>query len=209
MATTVKAAYFGYKAFQAFRLLCGDVTVVAELALELAAETAAEVTAELAAEAAAEMAAGLLKDGLNGLGEAALEAAGEEIAEHASDLLDATKDLNESTRDFKHFCSKLSEELGRDNPEAKALIDGAQKLYDLFTDIDADGSGTISREELQQRFSRLGWSTEVANEQFDYLDADKDGEIYLLVLWCVSLSYVGECSLCQQLMVYLRSFGGA
>ncbi|CAN0376991.1 unnamed protein product, partial [Scytosiphon promiscuus] len=71
---------------------------------------------------------------------------------------------------------KLSVELGADNPEAKVLIDAAQGLYQLFVDIDTDNSGTISRQELQGLFSRLGYSSQVANEQFDYLDTDGDGE---------------------------------
>lgn len=157
---TAKAAYFGYKAFQAFRLILGDVTVLAEVG--------AEVVAELL---------------IDGLGEAALEAAVEASVEHVADLFDAAKDVHESTRDFRAFCNQLSEELGRDNPEAKALIDEAQELYQLFTDIDTDGSGTISRQELQHLCSALGYSTQNANRQFDYLDTDKDGEMFRW--WCV------------------------
>jgi len=149
---TAKAAYFGYKAFQAFRLVVGDLSVVAEVVAELL---------------------------IDGLGEAALEAAVEASAEHVVELFDAASELSESTRDFKTFCNKLSEELGRGNAEAKALIDEAQELYQLFTDIDTDGSGTISRQELQHLFANLGYSTQVANRQFDYLDTDKDGEIQL------------------------------
>ncbi|CAM9630222.1 unnamed protein product [Scytosiphon promiscuus] len=148
--TTVKAAYFGYKAFQAFRLIMGDVTVVGEVVAELLVE---------------------------GLGEAALEAAVEASAEHVVALFENAKDLNESVRNFNTFCNKLSVELGADNPDAKALIDAAQELYQLFVDIDTDNSGTISRQELQGLFARLGYSSQVANEQFDYLDTDGDGEV--------------------------------
>ena len=182
MASTVKAAYFGYKAFQAFRLLMGDVTVVAEAVAELLAE---------------------------GLGEAAIEAVIEQSADHVVDVFQGAKELNESARDFQAFCNQLSEELGRNNPAAKAVIDEAQELYQFFVAIDADGSGTVSRQELQAAFSTMGYNTQVANEQFDFLDTDKDGEtrscfavwpVYAaayigFMLWCVLL---GALYLCAQ-----------
>ncbi|CAM9630004.1 unnamed protein product, partial [Scytosiphon promiscuus] len=135
MATSLmKAAYFGYKAIQAFRLVMGDATVVGEVVVELLVE---------------------------GLGEVALEAAVEASAEHVVSLFEKVSELSESVRDFKTFCNKLFVELGADNPEAKALIDAAQKLYQLFVDTDTDNSGTISRQELQGLYSRLGCSTQV------------------------------------------------
>lgn len=149
MPSTVRAAYFGYKAFQAFRLLMGDATVLAEAVAELLAE---------------------------GLGEAAIEAAVELSADHVVDVFQGAKELNESARDFQAFCNQLSEELGRNNPAAKAVIDEARELYQFFVAVDTDKSGTISRRELQAAFSTMGYSTQVANEQFDFLDTDKDGK---------------------------------
>lgn len=153
VASAARAAYFGYKAFQAFRICMGDATVVVELVTELLAE---------------------------GLGEAAVEWAVEEGAGHVVDLFDGAKELNESARDFKSFCDQLAKDLGKGNPEAKALIDEAQALYQLFDDIDTDGSGTLSRQEIRTCFSILGFNTQVADEQFDYLDTDKDGELHWL-----------------------------
>eukprot|EP00903_Cladosiphon_okamuranus_P009659 g9191.t1 len=148
--STAKAAYFGYKAFQAFRLLMGDVTVVAEAVAELLME---------------------------GLGEAAVEAAIEASAEHVVDGFQNAADLNKNALKFQTFCAQLSAELGRNNPAAKAVIDKAQQLYQLFVSIDTDGSGTVSRHELRRHCSSLGYTKQVANELFDHLDTDKDGEI--------------------------------
>lgn len=147
--TVVKAAYFGYKAFQAFRLLMGDVTVVVEVIEELL---------------------------MDGLGEFALESAVEQGAEHAKDIYENANDLRKSTRNFGIFCDQLANDIGRNNPQAKALIGKAHELYDLFCAIDTDRSGTISRQELRTYFSRLGYGPEAADEEFDYLDTDKDGK---------------------------------
>lgn len=161
--STVKAAYFGYKAFQAFRLLMGDVAVVPEVVAELLAE---------------------------GLGEAAVFAAIEASAEHVVEGFQNAADLNKNALKFQAFCSQLSAELGRNNPAAKAVIDKAQQLYQVFVSIDTDGSGTVSRKERQSRCSSLGFATQVENELFDHLDTDKDDETRLLacVMCAVAIS---------------------
>lgn len=152
-ASGLKAAYFGYKAFQAFRLCVGDATVVAELVAELLAE---------------------------GLGEAALEATLESSAEHVVELFGNARDLNESTRGFLSFCDQLNEDLGKDNPAAAELIQEAQELFQMFTAIDTDGSGTICKQELRRFFAERNLNSTVSDEMFQDLDADNDGEVLSL-----------------------------
>lgn len=149
--STAKAAYFGYEAFQAFRLLVRDVTVVAEVVTELLAE---------------------------GLGEAAIKAAIEASAEHVVDGFQNGAEFIKNALKFQDFCAQLSAELGVNNPAAKAVIDEAQQLYQTFVSIDTNGSGTISRKELHKYLcSMLNYTQKVANELFDHLDTDKDGEM--------------------------------
>ena len=47
----------------------------------------------------------------------------------------------------------------------------------LFAEIDTDGDGFITREELTADHLGRGGTEEEANEEFDQLDTDKDGKL--------------------------------
>lgn len=125
---------------------------------------------------------------VDGLGEFVLEASVEQSAEHMKDMYDNASDLRKSTRNFGVFCDQLADDLGTNNPQAKALIGQAHQLYETFCSIDTDGSGTLSRQEIRTYFGRIGYSTQVADEEFDYLDTDKDGKAYSTLLCSVGCS---------------------
>lgn len=85
--------------------------------------------------------------------------------------------LSAKSQDFGKFAGRLAEELmRRDREGAALLIADGQSTYEKFVECDADGNGTISKQEFIAFAGDLGMSIDESLLLFTGVDADGNGE---------------------------------
>ena len=68
---------------------------------------------------------------------------------------------------------------GQSRPSSSASTGRADALKDLFSQIDADGDGKLSKSEFEMALGAGGTNTDAADNVFSKLDKDGDGSVSL------------------------------
>lgn len=143
-----KAAYIGWKIFQAVRLLHGDLTVAVEIAAGVIVEGAIDVTLEAAMAA--------LYNIMSTWGK--------------------WQSLGQDVYDFGNLMTRLASELRESSPAGAARMSEAAEKHAQFLACDANGDGRVSRMEFSRFADEFGYSPAETGQLFDSIDRNGDGE---------------------------------
>ena len=79
------------------------------------------------------------------------------------------------------WLNRQQDKIKRRRTWQQALLSRPQDLVQLLQEWDVDGSGAVSRREFQRGISALGLPAQISecNDEFDAIDSDNDGVIYL------------------------------